>query len=309
MFVAHANGKPLQFEWIYSDGSLVPIDNIKFVSDVNPQSNYNNTGIDVFVGTLTINNLTENDDAAYAVRIDGSGNNFNCPIAVSNSFNLDVNPLPDAPGIENIAYCLGDTATVLTATGSNLTWYDSNMNALSVAPTPGTNVVGTTSYFVTQKDSFCESEPAEIVVTINDLPGLPPLTETEKNIAYCLGETATALLATADTGSTVNWYGPGDSDLALTEAPTPSTQAEGDLEYWVSQTNENNCEGPKEKVTVFINNLPIVTITNPGSDTICAGDSVTLTATDSNTNGTNTGFSWISSEDPGNPVNRIKSNL
>ncbi|SDS07993.1 T9SS type A sorting domain-containing protein [Gramella sp. MAR_2010_147] len=311
VFVVHANGAPLLFEWIYADGTPVEPQNQSnmetSLTQRPPTSDEISdhpelAGLQLYEGILTINNITSADQASYAIRIDGSSNNFNCPEAISNSFNLDVDPLPDAPTVENIEYCLGDTATPLTATGSNLTWYDANMVELTEAPTPDTSVFGTTSYYVTQKDSFCESPMTNITVTVHELPAAPTLSSAELYVGYCVGDSAVPLFATADSGGTINWYGPGDPDLALTEAPTPQITAAGELSYWVSQTNTNDCEGPKTQITVNIYNIPVLSITNSGDDIICEGDTITLTATDSNSNGPNTTFTWISSEDPSNPV-------
>ena len=299
-FVVHANGAPLTFEWIYADGTLVPIGG-DFVSNVEARNDYPGHNYTVYVGTLTISNIEEADDASYAVRIDGSGNNFNCPEAISNSFNLDVNPLPLAPTVDaTVEYCLNSQAVPLTATGSNLTWYDSLGNELSEAPTPATDAVGNTSYFVTQKDSFCESPQAEIQVIVNELPGVAPLTSVERNIEYCLGATAVPLTASSDSGSTINWYDSESSQTPLSGAPTPQTTAAGTINYWVSQTNENGCEGEKTMITVTINDLPDMVA--PDDQTICEGDSVTLNVSDNNDSDKSTTYSWDWTGNTGGPI-------
>ncbi|GAA4315466.1 hypothetical protein GCM10023115_26840 [Pontixanthobacter gangjinensis] len=302
-FVAHADGQPLQFEWIYADGTPVPVNGNdpegRYLSSVTQENNYQNSGIDVYVGTLKINMITSNDQNSYAVRIDGSGNDFTCPEAVSNSFDLDVDPLPNAPTVQPVSYCVGDDAVALTANGASgatFMWYTSktDTNPTTTAPTPSTDTAGTTSYFVTQKDTYCESEMAELVVTVNPLPDAPPITSDEQTINYCLGEDAAVLSATSSgTDYSLNWYGPNDQDAVLAGAPTPPTDKDGQIYYWVSQTDGNSCEGTKAMITVNINNLPDVTITNSGNSEICEGDSVTLTATDANaTNNPGTKFTW-----------------
>ena len=302
-FVAHADGAPLQFEWIYADGTPVSVNGDdpdgRYVSVVNLDPDYEGSGQEVYVGTLTINNIVAADQNSYAVRIDGSGNNFTCPEAISNSFDLDVDPLPTKPVVEPISYCIGDEAVALSATGSDgatLMWYTSptDPSPTETAPIPSTETVGTTSYFVTQKDTYCESEMAELVVTVNALPAVPPIAPEEQNINYCLGAEATALSATSSGPEyTINWYGPNDMDTALAGAPTPPTNNDGEIYYWVSQTDGNTCESEKVMITVDVINLPDVTITNSGEATICEGDSVTLTATDANdSNAPGTEFVW-----------------
>ncbi|MCM8569045.1 T9SS type A sorting domain-containing protein [Gramella jeungdoensis] len=305
-FVAHAYGDPLTFEWIYADGTPVDPANQSNMQpslierDPTSEELANDPGLQgkkVYEGILTINNITSADQASYAVRIDGSANNFTCPEAISNSFNLDVDPLPNAPIVSTpIEYCIGDTAEALTATaeeGAILTWYDSLGNELSETPTPATDVVGSTSYFVTQKDAYCESQQAQIVVTVHDLPVTPPLTSEELNVEYCLGATASALSATASSDHTIVWYDSETSSTPLDSAPTPQTTAAGTINYWVSQTNNiTTCESDRVQIIVSINDLPNISITNSGNDTICEGDEITLTASDANDSDSSTTYSW-----------------
>jgi hypothetical protein len=73
-----------------------------------------------------------------------------------------------------VSYCLGATATALTATattGNTLQWYTAPTGgtATTTAPTPNTTISGTTIYYVSQKNdvSGCESARATISVTIS----------------------------------------------------------------------------------------------------------------------------------------------
>jgi hypothetical protein len=73
-----------------------------------------------------------------------------------------------------IVYNQGDTATALTATtgGSGLLWYTNAVggSGTTVAPTPSTSSVGSTSYWVSSTNANgCESARTEIVVTVNAL--------------------------------------------------------------------------------------------------------------------------------------------
>lgn len=66
-----------------------------------------------------------------------------------------------------ISYCQGETAIPLTATGTSLKWYrNATTNTVMPQPTPSTQNVGTTSYFVTQTLNYIESRKSEIKVTI-----------------------------------------------------------------------------------------------------------------------------------------------
>ena len=73
-----------------------------------------------------------------------------------------------------VSYCLGATATALTATattGNTLQWYSAPTGgtATTTAPTPSTTISGTTIYYVSQKNdvSGCESARGTISVIIS----------------------------------------------------------------------------------------------------------------------------------------------
>lgn len=76
---------------------------------------------------------------------------------------------PSIPGPED--FCLNATSSALTATGDNLLWYTApdDPTGSPDAPVPSTNATGTTTYYVTQTVG-CESDKAEIDVTVNPLP-------------------------------------------------------------------------------------------------------------------------------------------
>ena len=248
----------------------------RYTTTLEAVTDYKDYNFTVYIGTLNIENVTDADEGSYAVRIDGSENGFNCSEAISNAFKLEVDPLPDGPTVSDVEYCTGETPEALTADGEELQWYDADMNALSSAPIPVTDSEAEFTYYVTQTPLFCESNPSKITVRVYARPGKPSVAATE--LDYCVGETATTLEATADTGATLkNWYESETSTTPLSEAPTPQITSKGDIFYWVSQTNENNCEGEREKITIHIYDLP--NITPPEDQTICEGTEITLTAT------------------------------
>ena len=90
--------------------------------------------------------------------------------------------MPSAPLVGDIPYCLNDTASPLTAiasANSTLNWYTSATGGIpsSTAPTPLTNAIGTTPYFVSQTITAtgCEGPRSEIKVTVNPLPIVNPV--------------------------------------------------------------------------------------------------------------------------------------
>ncbi|MDE3255476.1 MAG: gliding motility-associated C-terminal domain-containing protein [Bacteroidota bacterium] len=172
---------------------------------------------------------------------------------------VTVNPTPAAPIASNVTYCLNATATSLSATatpGNTLWWYTTASGGVGSTTSilPSTNVVGTTTYYVSQKTALgCESNRTPINVTTAPLPSAPAVTP----IAYCQGTTAVALTAVASAGHTLNWYGTNATGgTAAVNAPTPTTTIVGSTTYYVSQTNSSGCESTRAPLVVTINPTP-----------------------------------------------------
>jgi len=128
--------------------------------------------------------------------------------------------LTSGPTVSNVSYYKYNTASPLTATltGGNTTlkWYTSNLgeNYTSTPPTPSTETVGTTTYYVAQANSNgIESSRTPITVTID--PVLVP------NISYSTGAqlytvgTAIANLTPTNTGGEV----PGTGSYIYSVSP------------------------------------------------------------------------------------------
>lgn len=164
-------------------------------------------------------------------------------------------PIIAAPtGTAAYDYCVGATATTLTATGTagyTLHWYDvaTGGTELTAAPTPSTATAGVTTYYVSQSTGQCQGPRLAITVTVNAVPNAPVVVPT---VTYCQNATATALTATADTGNTLTWYDVATGGIALAAAPTPSTATTGVTTYYVSQTGTGNCESPRAAITVTV---------------------------------------------------------
>jgi len=97
-----------------------------------------------------------------------------------------VNALPDAPTVEDVNYCINDTATALTATalaGHTLQWYTeaTGGTASTTSPIPDTSSAGITTYYVSQVNniSSCEGDRVAININVNELA--PPLVGTTTN--------------------------------------------------------------------------------------------------------------------------------
>jgi len=97
---------------------------------------------------------------------------------------ITVNATPMAPTATTpVTYCQYNTASELTATGTNLLWYATATSGTGSTniPTPTTVVAGSTNYYVSQTINGCESPRADITVNIN------PVYNTNSNKSICQG--------------------------------------------------------------------------------------------------------------------------
>lgn len=165
-----------------------------------------------------------------------------------------VNETPNIPSVtSSVTYCQNISTSPLTATGSNLLWYTSITGGIgnSVAPTPTSSSTGNTNYYVSQTVNGCESQRAQIIVTINAIPGLPSVTN---NVSYCQNETPSPLMAS---GTYMQWYNAPVGGSGNLSVPTPSTSTTGITYYYVSQTI-NGCESSRAQIVVTVNAIPSI---------------------------------------------------
>ena len=229
-------------------------------------------------GTSTTNTITVNyGTSAISGDITVKGNN-SCGDGTASILAVTVNAIPLLPtATTTYSYCVGATATQLSATGSNLLWYtvSSGGTGNSTAPTPLTTTAGVYDYYVSQSANSCESPRTHITVTVNSIPLAPTATTT---YTYCVGATATQLSAT---GSNLLWYTVPSGGTGNSAAPTPLTTTAGVYDYYVSQS-ANSCESPRTHITVTVNSIPLAP-TATTTYSYCVGATATqLSATGSN---------------------------
>lgn len=188
---------------------------------------------------------------------------------------------------------MNEAPPFLTATGSGgtINWYDSNPN--SGSPTPigtgspfmpptNTNNPGTTTYWVTQSNALgCESQPATVVVTVNQPPGAPG---TDQMVNVCVNDPAPTLSASGS-GGVFNWYNADPSAGNVfslwngnTFTPTLNTSSTGSYSFWVSESDAAGCEGPATMLTITVNPLPslVAALTNCAADLLSYSVDITL---------------------------------
>ena len=213
---------------------------------------------------------------------------------------------PSAPTTNNIAYCQGATGSALTATasaGNTLRWYTTATGGTftTTAPTPSTNTVGATTYYVSQITPIgCESARAALTVTINPLP--QATISANKAPVICTGDSVVYTVSPPIAGQTYTWYKNG---VVIAGATGTSYAAKQSGAYSVKVTNSNGCSVTSATSTLNVYPWPTV---NAGPDKeVPAGTSVDIITQTTNAQSIAwspvTGLSCISCASPTATVN------
>lgn len=169
---------------------------------------------------------------------------------------VNPNPTVSISGLSVI--CDGETAT-LTASGADTYSWSAASTATVLLVTPGI----TTTYSVTGSNTTGCLSGSTATVTVNALPLLTISGPT----VLCAGSSATLIINGA---STYTW-----SNAATTSSivVNPSNGAT----YSVIGMDANGCTNSSSSSSITVNPVPVLSITS-SSVAICAGDSVTLSA-------------------------------
>ncbi len=197
-------------------------------------------------------------------------------------------PTPTQPGLFTTAkpsVCAGESNVIYSVPSvSGATSYDWEYNgtnatftANTVNPTNSvsfaTNATGGTLR-VRAVGSGGSSPWRDTTITVN---ALPTVTSTNTgNLSICAGDSL-LLTASGTSGVSYRWK---ESTTNIGIGATYYAKTAGS--YTVTATDANNCSAVSTPATVLqINTLPTVTSTNTGARSICAGDSLQLTASGS----------------------------
>ncbi|WP_300007896.1 hypothetical protein, partial [uncultured Dokdonia sp.] len=214
------------------------------------------------------------------------------PFTVTVTISTGCTP-PSAPSVtfNPDTYCIGETITAPTATGTALQWYSDaalTMPISTVNPAAPTiaelnflnTVVGMTTVYVTQTIS-CESAATVVTLTVNQVPDI----STTDTPSVCSGDsfdlTTITITDANSTSASITYHGAtpamvGNELTNSTVSPIVTTT------YYILATTTDGCidELP---VTLTVNQVPDINTTD--TPTICSGDSfdlTTVTITDAN---------------------------
>lgn len=250
----------------------------------------------------------------YKYKVDIAGT---CPSSLSsNVVTLTVFPTPTVNDINDQAVCAGNpTTTILfsgSVSGTNFIWTNNNI-AIGIDPsgsgdipsfaatnTTNTNLVATIT--VTPVANGCSGTAKTFTITVKPTPSISNA-ETE---IICSGQTFTVIPSNTNgnivpDGTTYSWNAPTISGISGLAAGTNASSISGTL---INTTNapinvvytvtpvSGNCTGTNFTVTVTVNPKPAITTTQ--GQTICSGNSFSVTPSNGGGNiiPTGTTYSW-----------------
>jgi hypothetical protein len=187
----------------------------------------------------------------------------NCESVARLAVTVTLNAIPSAPtGAGSQNTCAGTVAN-LTATGSNLQWYDVTSGGTPLASS--TLLTNGATYFASQTVSGCESTNRLAVVVTTQTP--PPTGLAIKEI--CTGGGTITVNNIGITGSVIQYYANPSGGTSL---PFNTPVVNGTT-YYASQTI-SGCESVnRHAVTVILHNFTS-NVTAPNPQSLCNGATV-----------------------------------
>ncbi len=221
--------------------------------------------------TLTIPSTATGINYYYVVVTENCGQTVTSSIST-----VTIIQSPVAPTVSPLSLCLNVTAAPLSSTAlSNhtLRWYTAATGGIgsTVAPTPSTTALGSTSYYVSQVNaSGCESARAELVVTVLN-PSQSGTLAGEQSI--CVGST-TAFSSTQSGGvwSSIN------TAVATVNASSGLVTGVGPGTATIRYTVTTGCTTVTATRTVTVT-APVATPTLAGITTVCINGTTQYNAT------------------------------
>jgi len=187
------------------------------------------------------------------------------------SVTVIVNPRPNIT-TTNKAHCAGSADTLLATGGISYVWSPatglSNPNIANPIATPAT----TTTYTVTGTDANGCTNTATAVVTVNPVPTV----NATGNTNICIGGSASL---TASGATSYTWS--PTATLSCGNCANPIATPTANTTYTVTGTNTFGCTATAT-IAVVVNPLPSTLSAGP-AQSVCTGNTATLTATGAST--------------------------
>lgn len=169
---------------------------------------------------------------------------------------------PKPPQVTDISYCQGAFALPLHATGANIKWFMSSSGGIgtTIAPTPITTYEGVKYYYATQTVNGCESDRAEIKVTVNFTPNA---LITASSPYVCQHDTMSfGYFGNAGSTSSYNWTLPSGASIVsgAGQGPLVVKFDEAGTQTVLLIVDYKGCKSPVTKYSVKVKQVPVVPV-------------------------------------------------
>lgn len=214
-------------------------------------------------GSNTISGVTVNPTPSVTTTYTVTGYKLNGCNSTA-TLNMPVNPTPNIMFSGSSGICTGQTATIIASGANTYTW-NTGSNSATITDTPPT---GTSVYTVTGETALgCKAVATQ---TLNVAASLS-ISIAGPN-AICVGD---AVTLTGQGGVTYTWNTSATTQT-IADSPTVTTT------YSIIGAS-GTCSNTAVK-TITVNSIPVVSVV--GNNTICIGQTASLTASGANT------YSW-----------------
>lgn len=247
-------------------------------------------GTPVFSGAV-FNTPNLSSNAMYYVEAFVSATG--CTSSTRTAVTVTVNSLPaDAVlASDNITVCSGSAATFTVSSpqaGIVYQWFDSA--DLSNKVFEGTTYVtspltANTAFYVSAVNATgCSSVNAAIAkVTVQQIPAVPVIANGSTQ-QICSDMPATITIANPQVGLIYNWYTTAGGGVPVFTGPSFTTGSlTANAIYYAEASNNTGCKSAtRAQVNVNVNPIPAAPVITPqggSTSSVCAGSSITLTAT------------------------------
>jgi Ig-like domain CHU_C associated/Secretion system C-terminal sorting domain/PKD-like domain len=186
----------------------------------------------------------------------------------TSTFTITVNPTPAVNPVSNVTLCAGASGAPINFSSdtpnTNFNWSTSTNVGFGIAGSG--NIAGgfsalnnsqnviTTTVSTIPATATCTGNARLFTFVVNPTPGNP---DAPSPVIYCATAIAQPLISN---GGNLKWYNEANGGMGSNLAPTPSTNNSTDnsltTSYYVSQTNQYNCESQRSQIQVTIKPLP-----------------------------------------------------
>ena len=206
---------------------------------------YSDAGLDTLLATGSIFIPADTSAGTYDYYVTQSEEeNESLPDTVT----LIIHPTPSYPAAGDVSICFGDASPPLTATGSNIKWYDdaglTNLIYSGNIYETGLSSSGEYSFYVTQSEGICESQPNNVIFRINQLPEVIIQEPAENPVE--LSHTVTLIVSGAE-----SYLWSPSASLSSDSAPSVVASPDSSITYFVTGIDENGCEA-SDSIRIYV---------------------------------------------------------